>query len=68
VGKLVPGIVALQGRFLQLLKFSGKLRRVGGRLLKITLRKNKAGLKKNKYENAKRLQSALQRGIGAAII
>ena len=28
VGKLVPGIVALQGRFLQLLEFGGKLRRV----------------------------------------
>ena len=57
VGKLIPGIVALEGRFLELLEFGSKLGRVGRRLLKITLRKYEAGLNKNEYENTKRLQS-----------
>jgi hypothetical protein len=39
VGKLVPGIVALERRFLQLLEFSRELRRVGRRCRAITLRK-----------------------------
>jgi hypothetical protein len=60
MGKLVPGVIALQGSFLQLLEFSGKLRRVRRWLLKITLRKNQAGLKKNECKNTKRPQSALQ--------
>ena len=58
VGKLVPGIVALQRRFLQLLEFAGKLRRVSRRLLKITLRKNETAKKKNKKHGKECFQSA----------
>jgi len=57
VGKLVPGIVAFEGRFLQLLEFSGKLRRVRLRLLKIALRKNETAKNKNKNDGKECFQS-----------
>src|ERR1700704_5886800 len=65
VSKLVPGIVAFEGRFLQLFEFGGELERIGRRLLKITLGKNQAGLKKNEYKNTKRLQSGPPEGKSA---
>jgi hypothetical protein len=58
VGKLVPGIVALEGRFLQLLEFGGKLRRISRRLLKITLGKNETAKKKNKKDGKECFQAA----------
>jgi hypothetical protein len=57
VSKLVPGIVAFEGRFLQLLEFSGKLRRVRLRLLKIALRKNETAKNKNKNDGKECFQS-----------
>jgi hypothetical protein len=64
VGKLVPGIVALQGSFLQLLEFSRKLGRISLRLLKIALRKNETAKKKNKNDGKECFQSAPPEQIG----
>jgi hypothetical protein len=58
VGKLVPGIVALQGTFLQLLEFGRELWRIRLRLLKIALRKNETTKKKNKNDGKECFQSA----------
>jgi hypothetical protein len=64
VGKLVPGIVALQGSFLQLLEFGRELWRIGLRLLKITLRKNETAKNKNKKDSKECFQSAPPEQIG----
>jgi hypothetical protein len=58
MSKLIPGVVALQGSFLQLLEFSGKLRRVRRWLLKITLRKDETAKQKNKKDAQECFQPA----------